>query len=261
MKVRLKTLGLVLYLSLFGSKIFANGPKSLKSLSFDAVVKSIEAGTLKQSGLSDLPSDLQYSARIALEAIKPGKKLDVEYLKVLLDKSLSVENKARILALLKERGANDAKIFSLYNFINDQFKGDIETAFFNANLKDLPITKRKLLLDTGYIDINAPRDLDDRTELMRAAFHNNKDKIRILIALGADVNATDKSGKTALMWVVLNGDPAKTMAYTAKILVDAGANLTIKAGNKTALDLAKTISRNLYLRDYLQDPTNKKWLN
>jgi ankyrin repeat protein len=259
MKIILKTLGLVLSISLFGSLMFANGPKSLKSLSFDAVVKSIDEGKLNQSGLSDLPRDLQYSARIALEAIKRGKNLNAEYLKILRMplNTLDSEDKESILNLLKKKGVNDEYVRSIHDWINKDYRGSIEMAF---GAKDLSEDKRKLLFNaiTGKDDVNAKIDNEGKTYLMKAAFNNNKDTIKALIDLGANVNATDKSGKTALMWIVLNGDQAKTMVDTAKMLVAAGADITIEAGDKTALDLAKTIGRNRYLRDYLQALTDKK---
>ena len=54
----------------------------------------------------------------------------------------------------------------------------------------------KYLFDTGE-DVNR-RDISGKTALMRAAFYGFPKCIKIFIARGADVNAVDSNGDTAL---------------------------------------------------------------
>jgi hypothetical protein len=58
--------------------------------------------------------------------------------------------------------------------------------------------------------------------------------VKQLLAKGANINATDEEGRTALIWAAIAGD-----VPTVKVLLDHGADLTIKdKGGKTALQAA-----------------------
>ncbi|CAM6000311.1 unnamed protein product [Sphagnum balticum] len=90
-------------------------------------------------------------------------------------------------------------------------------------------------------DINA-QDENGDTALISAAQHGHKVKIQyvLLIDAGAQINAQDNSGRTPLMWAAMAakyGDKEKVA-----ILVAAGADPNIinqKRGNKTARDYAE----------------------
>ena len=98
------------------------------------------------------------------------------------------------------------------------------------------------LLDAGA-DIDA-RDEHGQTALMHAARDGHASIVRLLVARGADLNHTAKYNLSALMLAVLNGRDA-----IVGVLVDAGADLTIRGAGapglagKTALDLAVAADR------------------
>ncbi|HYM23595.1 MAG TPA: ankyrin repeat domain-containing protein, partial [Vicinamibacterales bacterium] len=75
----------------------------------------------------------------------------------------------------------------------------------------------------------APRPLPP---LMTAVLHGDRDAVRRLIAAGADVNAKNESGASALMWAV--GD-----LETAQLLVDRGADVNASSDDgRTPLMIA-----------------------
>ena len=87
-------------------------------------------------------------------------------------------------------------------------------------------------------DINAT-DQYGRTALMLAArWYNYVDCVRCLHEKGADITATDKNGDTALMFAI-GGYAADCITY----LVEHGANIHVKNGEgKTALQHAKDLN-------------------
>jgi ankyrin repeat protein len=78
----------------------------------------------------------------------------------------------------------------------------------------------KRLLARGA-EVNA-RDGRGETALMRAAVYADAGVVAALLAAGANANARDKAGATALMWAV--GDPAKV-----KLLLRHGADVNARA--------------------------------
>lgn len=87
-------------------------------------------------------------------------------------------------------------------------------------------------------DVNA-RDRYGQTALMLAARGGNSKIVAALLARGADLNVTAKYGLSALMLAVVNEH-----VEVAKILANAGADLTLRGSgapgfaDKTAYDLA-----------------------
>lgn len=61
----------------------------------------------------------------------------------------------------------------------------------------------KELLEAGA-NVNA-QDGDGRTALIWATSEKYPDSVKVLLGVGADVNVKDKDGNTALMWAALNG--------------------------------------------------------
>ena len=76
----------------------------------------------------------------------------------------------------------------------------------------------KLLLKLGA-DLEAGDDVH-QTPLMSAAKRGKTDTVRLLLNRGAKVDARGMLGRTALMWAALNDN-----AETARVLLDAGANV------------------------------------
>ena len=92
---------------------------------------------------------------------------------------------------------------------------------------------------TAGADINA-RDQHGQTALMNAATNGQVEVVRLLADRGADLNHRAKSGLTAVMLAVVRGH-----ADVVRILVEAGADLTPRGSGapgfdgKTAADLAR----------------------
>ncbi len=97
-------------------------------------------------------------------------------------------------------------------------------------------TLRQLL--AGGADIDA-RDAHGQTALMVAARHNHPAAVALLAGHGADLDHTAKFHLTALMIAVINGHVA-----IVRTLVSAGADRSVRGSGapgfhgKTALDLA-----------------------
>ncbi len=93
------------------------------------------------------------------------------------------------------------------------------------------------LLDRGA-DVDA-RDCHGQTALMLAAHAGHREAVEALIARRANMNMTAKYGLSALMLALVAGHEE-----VARILVDAGTNLSLRGtgapgfAGKTAYDLA-----------------------
>jgi ankyrin repeat protein len=85
------------------------------------------------------------------------------------------------------------------------------------------------------IGIAAPARAADRTSVVAAAEARDADAVRALLQQGADVNAAQGDGMTALHWAALNGD-----VDLASMLLYAGGNpgATTRLGAYTPLHLA-----------------------
>ncbi len=98
------------------------------------------------------------------------------------------------------------------------------------------------LLDSGA-DVNALNQ-HGQTAIMNAAHHGQVEIVRLLIDRGADLNRSAKYGLTALMLAVIGGHAA-----VVEMLVRAGADTNLSGtgapgfAGKTALDLAAGHSR------------------
>jgi ankyrin repeat protein len=84
----------------------------------------------------------------------------------------------------------------------------------------------------GGADVNLKERRGGATPLMHAAAHGSLDTMRLLLDKGADVNARNTGGATALMWAV--SEIAKV-----RLLIDRGADVNVAtSGGRTALMLA-----------------------
>jgi ankyrin repeat protein len=68
------------------------------------------------------------------------------------------------------------------------------------------------------------------TELMTAAYAGDLEQVKQLLAAGADVNATDETGWTALMKACYNAEQKRGFADVVQVLIDAGANIEAPIG-------------------------------
>ena len=101
---------------------------------------------------------------------------------------------------------------------------------FYSVIRENNLTQLKVLL--GQQSSAAVADSRGITPLMYAAEVGSLDAMRLLIDRGADVNAQNAFGSTALMWSV--SDPAKV-----RLLLDHGAQVNTPArSGRTALIIA-----------------------
>ena len=68
------------------------------------------------------------------------------------------------------------------------------------------------------------------TELMTAAYAGDLEQVNQLLAAGADVNATDEAGWSALMKACYNAEHKRGFADVVQALIDAGANIEAPIG-------------------------------
>ena len=112
----------------------------------------------------------------------------------------------------------------------------METAWEGAVTQGEVETVRELL--RAGADVNA-RDRHGQTALMLAAHRGYRDMVEILVEGGADLNVTAKYNLSALMLAITAGH-----VEVARVLARAGADLRIKGtgapgfAGKTAHDLA-----------------------
>ena len=82
------------------------------------------------------------------------------------------------------------------------------------------------------------REVAEMPFLSVATYFSNVPSVKVLLKYGANVNATDSSGKTALMYAIMN-----TSNKLVTVLINAGADLYLKdKQGDTALDLATQAS-------------------
>ncbi len=93
----------------------------------------------------------------------------------------------------------------------------------------------RTLLDGGA-DVNAPQ-VDGMTALHWAVYHDDADIVRVLVASGADVSLENRYGVPPLSLAATNGNPD-----IVTVLLDAGANAntTLRGGETVLMTAART---------------------
>jgi uncharacterized protein len=132
----------------------------------------------------------------------------------------------------------DNDLFTFRKIIDSEVNINAHDSYGNTPLieacsKANPIIIRELLNADSNPNI---RNYDNETPLMRVVgeFPYRLEVCRELVQAGADINAQDNDGKTALMNAANNGS-----ASSVKLLLDMGAHKSIQDNDgKTALDYA-----------------------
>lgn len=100
----------------------------------------------------------------------------------------------------------------------------------------------KMLLDYGA-DPNLSNNTVGTTPIMIAAYKGQPENVQLLIDAGADVNATEQDGSTALMWILTwleNEEADQKRLSCARLLLEHGADVNaVDSSGKTVL--AQTI--------------------
>ena len=138
-----------------------------------------------------------------------------------------------IVALLEEAGATQGKVFSIK--VAPTAEGDAAPLNPPVLLTAARMGQTEtivLLLDRGA-NIEAENDIG-WTALMLAALNGNTETVRLLLDKGADIEAKDNKGRTALMLAVRMG-----RIEIVTLLLDRGANIEAKDNKgRTALIFA-----------------------
>jgi len=108
-----------------------------------------------------------------------------------------------------------------------RLKDELTRAASEGNLEKI----RSLIADGA--DVNCCKEMGNGTPLMCAAFRGKPEAVKLLLDLGADHTLENKQGQTALFMAVSACNTEGSLK-AAQILLEAGADLNVidKAGNK-----------------------------
>lgn len=122
-----------------------------------------------------------------------------------------------------------------------------------AAIRRNDIASVEALLHRGA-DPNA-RNPEGATALMYAAIHAGAPLMKLLVSKGADPNVQNPAGATALMWAA--GDAGKV-----KLLLQAGANINTRSTlGRTALIIASAAAGNVWrFASYWRGARMRNWL-
>lgn len=120
----------------------------------------------------------------------------------------------------------------------DDFINEVLSTGASERARSLVTDEKIMELINSSDDINAKGKRGDTVLMVASAFNNNPGIVKALIKDGANVNAKNDQGWTALMSALAND--ANSNSEIIKILIEAGADVKAK-NNKgiTARDLAK----------------------
>jgi ankyrin repeat protein len=119
-----------------------------------------------------------------------------------------------------------------------------------------PLGTIENMLNHG-IDLNG-RDRGGKTPLQVAVLTDRPDVVRFFIEQGADVNAQDDHGDTALAQAAAMGNLLKHVREIITLLMHAGADVSIKNSlGYTALEIARTESGS-ELAKYIKELENQQ---
>ncbi|MDD5454971.1 MAG: ankyrin repeat domain-containing protein [Candidatus Ratteibacteria bacterium] len=154
----------------------------------------------------------------------------IDIVKFLIDNGADVNIKNNVGNTALMEAALNTPVYLAISMVKDtnmedEILGDTRIMAFQKVYADIV----KLLIENGA-DINA-KDNKGNTALMMASITGQTDTVKLLIDKGTDVNAKNNNGITALM--LASG------TNTVKLLIEKGADVNIKANDSyTALKIA-----------------------
>ena len=194
------------------------------------------------------------------EIVKVAEYGNVSQLKILIDDGVNVNGKAfngktAVYAATEYRHADAVKLLiesgatNLDDYYTNLFSGESLTPLMITVKFNNPEIA-KILLSAGA-DINAKNQWGD-TALMAAANFKQVFMAKFLVESGADVNATKPNKTTALMIAARKGD-----VEMVDFLLDSGADVNIGLGTgDTALSLAVFKSKENHKQEWLEKCLN-----
>ena len=113
----------------------------------------------------------------------------------------------------------------------------------------------KMLLDYGA-DPNLSNNAVGTTPIMIAAYKGQPENVQLLINAGADVNATEQDGSTALMWILTwlkNEEADQKRLSCARLLLEHGADVNaVDSRGKTVLAQTPAKSKHYFAEVLLE---------
>ncbi|HEY7789736.1 MAG TPA: ankyrin repeat domain-containing protein [Vicinamibacterales bacterium] len=115
--------------------------------------------------------------------------------------------------------------------------------------------RKALVVAAAVLCLTALGQADSQSPVADAAMQQDRPAVDALLKQGADVNASQGDGMTALHWAAMNGDAAlaKTLLYAG-----ANANAATRLGGLTPLDLAARNGEAEVARDLLAGGADPK---
>jgi len=101
------------------------------------------------------------------------------------------------------------------------------TVLLNAAKEGSREDVQEIIKDMNRALVLGIRDMSGNTALHKTAMYNNHVVAKLLIDIGANVDATEERGMTALMLAMANG-----FVETSKVLLEAGASLSLRSIDK-----------------------------
>ena len=163
-----------------------------------------------------------------------------------IQRQKEIEEQERLAEEIKQKEEQESAVQQeIQKALESASKADIER-YSKEYLQDYMVPEEPLITEQITViddEITDPDETDfsGRTLLMKAAQEGNDWKVTKLIKAGANVNAKDKDGWTALMYAVRYQEGIQCV----NLLIDAGADVKTKnMFDSSALSIASSFNKN-----------------